>query len=73
MFKGNDNLLPFICEMIPFPFPPSWLMSASFQFYEFKEGKKHSVYLVQRQVQTHMFYKPKRGGGFIPKRGSLNV
>ena len=23
--------------------PPSWLMSASFHFYKFKEGKKHSL------------------------------
>ena len=35
MFKGN-NKLPFICKMIPFPFSPSWLMSATFHFYEFK-------------------------------------
>ena len=43
-------------------------MSASFQFYEFKEGNKKSVWLVQRQVQTHMFYKSKRRGLF-PKMG----
>ena len=42
-FKGNDKLLPFIYKMIPFPFSPSWLMSASFRFYEFKEGNKHSL------------------------------
>ena len=43
MFKGNDKLLPFICKMIPFPFSPSWLMSASFWFYDVKEGNKHSL------------------------------
>ena len=43
MFNSNNKLLPFICKTIPFPFSPSWSMSASFQFYEFKEGNKHSI------------------------------
>ena len=34
--KVTTKLLPFICKMIPFPFSPSWLMSASFHFYELK-------------------------------------
>ena len=42
MFKGNDKQLP-LYKMIPFPFSPSWLMSASFRFYEFKEGNKHLI------------------------------
>ena len=43
MFKGNDKQLPLFAKWFPFPFSPSWSMSASFRFYEFKEGNKHSI------------------------------
>ena len=47
---------------------PSWRMSACFCFYEFKEGNKHSLYLIKRWVQTHMFYEPEKGGVCSQKR-----
>ena len=46
--------------------------SASFHFYEFKEGKKHSLYLIKRWVHSHMFYEPEKGG-FLSQKGSFIV
>ena len=41
MFKG-DKQIPFDLQNDSLPLiPPSWLMGASFHFYEFKEGNKY--------------------------------
>ena len=62
MFKG-DKQLPLHLKNDSLPsIRPSWLMSASFCFYEFKEVNKHSFKLIQRQVHSHIFHAPEKGG-----------
>ena len=49
----------------PLPFPlisPPRNMSASFHFYESKEGNKHSLKLIKWWVHSHIFHEPEKGG-----------
>ena len=41
---------------------PSRTMSASFHFYKFKKGNKHSLYIIKEWVHSHMFYELEKGG-----------
>ena len=59
----------------PFPFPlisPPRKASASFHFYESKEGNKHSLKLIKWWVHSHIFTNLRKEG-FIPKIGSYIV
>ena len=49
----------------PFPFPlisPPGKSSASFHFYESKEGNKHLLKLIKWWVHSNIFYEPEKGG-----------
>ena len=49
----------------PFPFPlisQPRKVSASFPFYESKEGNKHSLKLIKWWVHSHIFHEPVIGG-----------
>ena len=49
----------------PFPFPlilPPRKVSASFCFYESKEGIKHSLKPIKWWVRSHIFHEPEKGG-----------
>ena len=71
MFKG-DYKLPFITKLIgSLPLiSPSWLMSASFHFYEFKEGNKHSLAHPKISPFPYISQTWERRGSF-PKKGLL--
>ena len=55
----------------PFPFPlisPPRKSSASFHFYDSKEGIKHSLNLIKWRVHSHIFHETEKWGVHSQKR-----
>ena len=65
---NNCHLLKMKCISLPLIFP-SWLMSASFHFYEFKEGKKTLVIAHLKTSPTSYVLRTWERRGSFPKKG----